>query len=33
MNACDIVTQQQGGTITMDSKLGALSVFTMRLPF
>src|SRR5262249_48605047 len=28
----DIVTQQHGGTITVDSKAGEYSEFTLRLP-
>jgi signal transduction histidine kinase len=28
----DIVTQQHGGSITVDSKVGEYSEFTMRLP-
>ena len=28
----DIVTQQHGGTISVDSKLGEYSEFTVRLP-
>ena len=29
--SCDIVTQQHGGSITVDSKVGDYSEFTMRL--
>jgi signal transduction histidine kinase len=28
----DIVTQQHGGTITVESKLGSFTEFTVRLP-
>jgi two-component system NtrC family sensor kinase len=28
----DIVTQQHGGTITVDSEVGAFTEFTIRLP-
>jgi two-component system, NtrC family, sensor kinase len=28
----DIVTQQHGGTITVDSEVGAITEFTVRLP-
>jgi two-component system NtrC family sensor kinase len=28
----DIVTQQHGGTITVDSEVGAFTEFTVRLP-
>jgi signal transduction histidine kinase len=28
----DIVTQQHGGTITVDSRVGEFSEFTVRLP-
>jgi len=28
----DIVTQQHGGSITVDSKVGEFSEFTIRLP-
>jgi signal transduction histidine kinase len=28
----DIITQQHGGSITVDSKVGEYSEFTMRLP-
>jgi nitrogen fixation/metabolism regulation signal transduction histidine kinase len=28
----DIVTQQHGGTITVDSRLGEFTEFTVRLP-
>jgi len=28
----DIVTQQHGGTITVDSRVGEFTEFTIRLP-
>ena len=28
----DIITQQHGGTITVDSQVGAFTEFTIRLP-
>src|ERR1700680_3255754 len=30
--SCDIVTQQHGGTITVDSRVGEFTEFTIRLP-
>jgi signal transduction histidine kinase len=30
--SCDIVTQQHGGTITVDSEVGEFAEFTIRLP-